>query len=245
MSTHYSPKIEEAANPPIRWSKRSRALHSAWIVGLLFIVVSGPITNPVATEELTGPLGRLMAPAHQALFLGHGYRFFAPNPGPSHLLVFRIYRQGELVREGKFPNRDEHWPRVIYHRWFMLSETLFQEHARTPDRESFNNIQNETRNQIDAFRRAGQGGSAEHLEQILDRRTRLYAQTGVRIADLVQSVGRTLLERYGGERIELYIQERSLASPTDVILGHRIDEQRYLSDPIAIGEFTLPVGGAE
>jgi hypothetical protein len=49
------------------------------------------------------------------MYLDHGYFFFAPNPGPSHLVGIRD--QSVL-----FPDRKEQWPRLLYHRYFMLSE---------------------------------------------------------------------------------------------------------------------------
>ena len=58
-------------------------------------------------------------------FLNHGYAFFAPDPGPSHLV--RAHLEFDDGRPGKditFPNLKEQRPRLLYHRHFMLSETL-------------------------------------------------------------------------------------------------------------------------
>ena len=52
----------------------------------LSIVVLAPLTNPTGALELTTPIAQKVSPVHQALYLGHGYRFFAPDPGPSHIL---------------------------------------------------------------------------------------------------------------------------------------------------------------
>ncbi|MBC8352414.1 MAG: hypothetical protein H8E66_10530 [Planctomycetes bacterium] len=58
-------------------------------------------------------------------FLNHGYAFFAPNPGPSHLIRARIeFEDGREPIEETFPDLDEQWPRLLYHRHFMLSEQL-------------------------------------------------------------------------------------------------------------------------
>jgi hypothetical protein len=56
--------------------------------------------------------------------LNHGYRFFAPNPSPSHLFRYRLTFDDGSTRDGFFPDRKEHWPRLLYHRHFMLSEQL-------------------------------------------------------------------------------------------------------------------------
>ena len=60
-----------------------------------------------------------------ALYINHGYHFFAPNPGAGHLIYFDVYdAQGNVVRQGKFPDWDVQWPRLWYHRHFMLAEQV-------------------------------------------------------------------------------------------------------------------------
>ncbi len=58
-------------------------------------------------------------------YLNHGYAFFAPDPGPSHLIRAEASFDDdhETITE-TFPNLDEQWPRLLYHRHFMLSEQL-------------------------------------------------------------------------------------------------------------------------
>ena len=99
---------------------RVRAVLSVLLAAYLMVVLLGPLANPIGSSNLTIPMSRLVAPVHQALFLGHGYRFFGPDPGPSHILEYRIESaDGEEIND-KFPDRDQHWPRLLYHRWFML-----------------------------------------------------------------------------------------------------------------------------
>lgn len=85
-------------------------------------------------------------PYSQFLFLDHGYFFFAPNPGPGHLI--RILNSPEPVptleddrrltplAEAKtlelsgskivqLPDRNVHTPRLLYHRYLMLSEFYY------------------------------------------------------------------------------------------------------------------------
>ncbi|GIW93126.1 MAG: hypothetical protein KatS3mg110_1167 [Pirellulaceae bacterium] len=58
-------------------------------------------------------------------YWNHGYFFFAPNPGPSHLLKCRLYwDDGRQPMELWFPDRQRQWPRLFYHRHFMLAEQL-------------------------------------------------------------------------------------------------------------------------
>ena len=56
------------------------------------------------------------------LGLANGYRFFAPEPGPSHLIRYEVTLPDGTRKEGFFPDRAHHQPRLLYHRYFMLSE---------------------------------------------------------------------------------------------------------------------------
>lgn len=67
---------------------------------------------------------RAYRPYLDAAYLNHGYHFFAPEPGPSHLIRYEVAsKEGGRVT-GFFPDRRKHWPRLLYHRHFMLSEHL-------------------------------------------------------------------------------------------------------------------------
>jgi hypothetical protein len=98
-----------------------RALVSAIVALHVFAVFVGPWAMP-QTSQLGATVGRAFQPYLDVLSLGNGYRFFAPEPGPSHLVRFEITTSDGTLKEGFFPNRAEHWPRLLYHRYFMLSE---------------------------------------------------------------------------------------------------------------------------
>jgi hypothetical protein len=88
------------------------------LVGLLV----GPISSPPSI--LGDYLQMVYQPYLQAAYLNHGYKFFGPDPGPSHLVRYVIeLDDGERIEE-TFPDRKVHWPRLFYHRHFMLSEFL-------------------------------------------------------------------------------------------------------------------------
>jgi hypothetical protein len=86
----------------------------------LAAVISAPysLSRPALAEDLRA----VFRPYLQACFLDHGYQFFAPEPGPSHLVRYEIKLADGSRKEGVFPNLQEHWPRLLYHRHFMLSE---------------------------------------------------------------------------------------------------------------------------
>ncbi|REK15820.1 MAG: hypothetical protein DWQ37_08355 [Planctomycetota bacterium] len=98
-----------------------------WIVSVLVAlhvaaVFVGPWAMPPSNSELSATVGQTMQPYLDVLALGNGYRFFAPEPGPSHLIRYEITRDDGSLVEGEFPNRGDQWPRLLYHRYFMLTE---------------------------------------------------------------------------------------------------------------------------
>ena len=132
-------------------------LNSNWrIVGLAILmlhltaVIAEPFRFFSRSSVQVAPDAELLRnavrPYSQFLFLDHGYFFFAPNPGPGHLV--RILNSSEPVPtlpddrditplqearklEGSdskvilFPDRQAHRPRLLYHRYFMFSEFYF------------------------------------------------------------------------------------------------------------------------
>lgn len=70
-------------------------------------------------------LMRWFYPYIEGMFLQHGYAFFAPDPGPSHLFRVKLeFADGRPTEELTFPDLKRHRPRLLYHRHFMLSERL-------------------------------------------------------------------------------------------------------------------------
>ena len=55
-------------------------------------------------------------------YLNHGYQFFAPDPAGSNLIRYQVFDSGGAeIAAGQFPNLDEQWPRLLYHRHMMLA----------------------------------------------------------------------------------------------------------------------------
>jgi hypothetical protein len=58
-----------------------------------------------------------------ALYLNQGHSFFAPNVGPCGVVHYDLFNQaGQPMGAGDLPSTKEHWPRLRYHRHFMLSD---------------------------------------------------------------------------------------------------------------------------
>ena len=58
------------------------------------------------------------------LYINRGYAFFAPDPGPSHLIQAAITSGDGNRVERLYPDLDDQQPRLLYHRHFMLAEFL-------------------------------------------------------------------------------------------------------------------------
>ncbi|TWT82896.1 hypothetical protein CA13_43590 [Planctomycetes bacterium CA13] len=106
-----------------------------WVitVGLIFHLLA--VIVPPLAFQTRGPLGSspsveaLITPVRdysQFLYLDRGYAFFAPDPGPSHLIQAAISDDVGNMTERMIPSLDDQWPRLLYHRHFMLSEFLHE-----------------------------------------------------------------------------------------------------------------------
>ncbi len=59
------------------------------------------------------------------LYLNHGYSFFAPEPGPGHVIEYTLFDStGNQLATSRFPSKREQWPRLNYHRYMMLADQL-------------------------------------------------------------------------------------------------------------------------
>lgn len=120
-------KLDEAETP-FPWGPTTRAIASIAIAFHVFCVVLPPFDfasafGPGRRSPVTSGLRRAFASYIGVMNLDHGYFFFAPDPGPSHILEYQLLdREGNQVGEGRLPDRSSHWPRLLYHRHFMLAE---------------------------------------------------------------------------------------------------------------------------
>jgi len=108
------------------WTANQRRLASLAVVLHLAAVILAPLAFATRPSPAIGPMLQLAEPYIDAAHMNHGYAFFAPNPpGASSLLRYRVeFDDGREPITGVLPDRREHWPRLFYHRHFMLSEQL-------------------------------------------------------------------------------------------------------------------------
>ena len=106
------------------WPPAKRLAVSLALVAYLAAVVVPPLAGPPPASDLAMAALQPLRPLVGALFLGHGYRFFAPNPGPGHSIQWTMKMADGSARRGSIPDRDADWPRLLYHRRFMISEKI-------------------------------------------------------------------------------------------------------------------------
>jgi hypothetical protein len=121
-SSPVSPRTSALA---LRWGPRARIVASVLVVLHLLAVLVGPLSVPPSI--IGGFLRGFYRPYIEAGYLNHGYKFFGPDPGPSHLVRFELELEDGSPVKGTIPDRAEHWPRLLYHRHFMLSEFVLSQ----------------------------------------------------------------------------------------------------------------------
>ena len=113
-------------------SRRLRLAISVLVVAHLSAVFLPPLAF-----QTSGPLGlspsvaTALAPVEpytEFTYLNRGYAFFAPDPGPSHLIQAGITDPAGELNESLYPDLERQWPRLLYHRNFMLAEFLNEIH---------------------------------------------------------------------------------------------------------------------
>ncbi len=114
--------------PPKTLSRRTKLLISGLVIGHLLAVVLPPLSfqtrGPLGVSPSVSTVFEWFEPYSQFLYIDRGYAFFAPDPGPSHLVQAAITDQQGQREEIMFPDLSEQWPRLLYHRHFMLTEFL-------------------------------------------------------------------------------------------------------------------------
>lgn len=94
------------------------------LVWHVFAIAISPASMPPASP-LLADASTVARPYNQALFLNHGYHYFAPNPGASSLLEFQTAPDNDVPEIARIPDPESYFPRLRYHRFFMLSENVW------------------------------------------------------------------------------------------------------------------------
>lgn len=220
------PNIDDSTCSP-----RKKLVITVLVIIHLLAVLAQPLrffSRRASGEE--GPefvwLSNWMRPYSQWLYLDHGYFFFAPNPGPGHLVQYRFTSGGgdDLTKNrtetssitgnsgpevgGLFPDRFQHRPRLLYHRYFMLSEFYHSRFAPTQVSEELKK-------------------DPEFLAR-WNYDSHIYRQ-------LQTSIKRSLSHSRGQSVAELARLERGLPDPAEILQeGRKLTDPRFL---IVLPEF--------
>jgi hypothetical protein len=120
------PSNPAACRPPLLANRRLRFGLSILLIGHLWAVIGRPLEFATQGPFGTSPsISTFFAPVRgysQFAYLDHGYAFFAPDPGPCHFFQAAVTDSAGKLTEYKFPELAAQWPRLLYHRHFMLAE---------------------------------------------------------------------------------------------------------------------------
>jgi hypothetical protein len=184
-------------------------------------VVVAPLQVACAGSPAVAPLRRWLDPYISALFLDHGYFFFAPDPGPSALVDYKVeLADSRAPIEGRFPNLKEQQPRLLYHRYFMLSEALY---ARFAPPEPPPAPPSPPLTASEQERRLHEINLAEHARQVEEWKRRRQVYEAMRT-----SIEQHLLAEYGGERVTITQVQHRPPMPDEVsVLRKPLDAPEF------------------
>jgi hypothetical protein len=114
--------VASPASPRALWRIVGFALLNLWLCWHLFAIVVCPASVAPASPMIQSAWG-VASPYLQALYLNHGFRFFAPEPAGSTLVDYELEFPDGAHATGCIPHRSV-GPRLLYHRHFMLTEFL-------------------------------------------------------------------------------------------------------------------------
>lgn len=199
----------ETAPSSSGWSPVWKIVVSALLAFHVFAVFLFPMAAASSGSPSIGPTADWLRPYAAGLYLDHGYAFFAPNPGPSHLVEYRLeFDDGRPPIVGRLPDLKQHWPRLWYHRHFMLAEHLNAAYAPPqPPPEA----------------------SPEELERW--RLARNHYERHVR------AFQEHLLDAYDADRVTLVRLEHLIPSPNAFAEGKRLDDAESfvaIEDPLVL-----------
>ena len=98
---------------------------SSLIAVYILAVALPPLAGPPPASELANVVLQPFRPLVGAFSLSHGYRFLCPKP---RARAFHSAGHSPLTKapssEGSLPDADSDWPRLLYHRRFMIPEKI-------------------------------------------------------------------------------------------------------------------------
>ncbi|NIP85322.1 MAG: hypothetical protein GTO03_07090 [Planctomycetales bacterium] len=191
-----------------RW-RPWRPLVSLLLLVHLAVVIATPLAMVTPQSRLAVWVTQWSAPYLQAGNISHGYAFFAPDPGPGHLLRYEIEYEDGSRAGGQLPDGNRHWPRLLYHRHFMLSEQLaaLAVPATGPPRPAATDDERvvaEWKADFAAWRTARQ-----------------------RFLQRARSYARHLLTAHAAQEVRLYLTRHEIPTAADVRRGAKLTDKKW------------------
>lgn len=113
----------EAAPAAVRLSGRAR-----WLISAALLFHLGAVAVAALRVPPVSPLGESAAEAVRwytdVVLVMPGYRFFAPEPDASQMLRVEMVAADGSQHEEIYPDLARQWPRLLYHRHFMLTSRM-------------------------------------------------------------------------------------------------------------------------
>lgn len=186
MSDRRTRKVD--AVPPVSradgWPAWCRWLVSGVLLVHLAAILAGALAAPPASI-LEREVAEVFGPYHQFIDQGYGYRYYAPEPGPTPVVTATIrYKDGRPDESVRIPERGVS-PRLRYQRQLALANHLATD---------FNNAKKFTG---DGLRSHYARSYAQHLARSRTGCSSVTLYVQVHFFPVMEQVGRLLAERSG------------------------------------------------
>jgi hypothetical protein len=213
-----------------RWGLVARGFVSVWLAYHVLAMFVSPWAVP-PTSSLAVAIQGNVAHYQTLLYLNHGYRFFAPDPGPASIVGFTITKADGSQFTGIFPDRyaiNRDYPRLNYHRWFMWSETLGRMFGQWVSPAEFARYIELEQVRVAELRQQGLAVEADRLVADLEEDRRVWEESEVARKRILAPLARVLLQRHQGQEIRLTLNRRMIPSLSEARAGMQPSDARLL-----------------
>lgn len=199
---------------------RIRAAVSMALLLHLSAVVLPPLSlegSPLASRGWYGLRAYI-----EAADINHGYRFFAPQPGPSHLIRYEMEMPDGQRQEGVFPDKEHSQPRLLYHRHCMLTEFLSVLHEGAVREDELERQRLADLAPQPYYPPAAESTAEVTVAPLPTEREMLTA--------FCRSYAQHLLADFGGRRVTIHLVRHLIPFPEDFRAGQTLDDPRLYSE---------------
>jgi hypothetical protein len=200
-----------------RWWRRGISL---LVTAHLIIVVAVPLAMVRPASPLARAITSVTRPYIEMTQASHGYSFFAPRVGPSHLLEYGYKKQGQPEPKTQLvPDIKKLWPRLRYHRHFMLAEKLMA------------NYEPRVEDQPEEIPAAGvpqskwEAERAKFERQLREEEFKSRKEQRAMYQALARSYAQHLLAGSDADEVELWLKRHIIPSPLFVAAGVGLEEK--------------------